>query len=389
MPVAISTATPVLASNNTGTNKTVTTASFTPPGGSLLLVNWACDTATQTDSPPTPSITDNLASHLTYTLVQFATSSSAGANVGGQAAIWTAVAPASPSAMTITVTDNDGTTGFADSGLQVWVLTGANTSSPVGSSGIGKLSPAATAVAQNYTGAGNGGMGFLVGSDWNAAATSITAGSGCSAVSDDHGTVQFNFFIHRTAGDDVAGVSNALSGTLNTADTALWAWADIAPQNYTATLTPGFALSASPAGSAAGAANMPVGLSLTAGSTVEPGVTLAVGFQLPAAPNLWIYQGQVAVTYPQYAGMPGAGALTVTPGSFVFLIGRASGWPYRLPVPPPDGAWVTLGSGGSSYGVPLERERRSLAPARSRPARHGDRSESAYQAAGARRTSRD
>ena len=385
MPVVVDTSTPALASNTSAGTATITSPSFTPVGGSLLLVTWAANSASASDVPAAPSITDSLGSHLTYTRAQFATPGSVGANVGGQAAIWTAPVPASPSGMTVSVTDND-TAGHAQSTLQVWVLTGVNTASPVSVSGVGVLSPAGTVVSQAYTAGVTGGMGFLAGCDWNNAVDTITPGAGCSVTFDAQSNV-FNFFMHRTAGDDVAGSQNSLSGTLNVSDTALWAWADVAAQNYTAALGVGLTLSASPSGSAAGAAALPVGLSLSAGSVAEPVTVLAVGLSLPAVPNLWVYAGVFPVTYPQYLGVPGEGSLSVVPGEFVLLMGRASGYPWTLAVPPPDGRWVTLGTGGTSYGVPLERgeARRPAAPARSRPARHGDRSQSAYQAAGSRR----
>ncbi len=227
--IGIDASTPALANDATGT---IATASFTPPAGSLVLVMWACNAATATDSPPPPSIADSLASPLAYTLGPFATPASTGTTtVGGQAALWTAPVPvAAP--MTITVTDHDATTGYAQAGLQVMVLTGANLSSPVQSSGVGALSTAGATFSQSYTPArsGTGGMAFMAATDWAIDASSMGAGTGCTLISSDYQSPNVLYgFLRRTSADDVAGTPSSVSGTLNIADTILWAWADIAP----------------------------------------------------------------------------------------------------------------------------------------------------------------
>ena len=73
----------------------------------------------------------------------------------------------------------------------------------------------------------------------------------------------------------------------------------------------------------------------------------------PAAPGSagYLFTGLEPFIYLQYLAA-GSGTLVATPGEvFSFgVITEASGWPYALAVPPPDGRWVT-GSGESMFAV--------------------------------------
>jgi len=74
-------------------------------------------------------------------------------------------------------------------------------------------------------------------------------------------------------------------------------------------------------------------------ASLNVGITLTAG-----AYSAWQYIGQVPLTYLQYL-MQG-GTLQVTPGEYIQVAGPASGWSYELPLPPPDGRWLTTGTGG-------------------------------------------
>ena len=89
---------------------------------------------------------------------------------------------------------------------------------------------------------------------------------------------------------------------------------------------------------------MPAGVSLAAGGLVTSNAALAFGLLVAGIPDAWIYTGPVPLTYLQY--LDSAGTLTAVPGMAVVAMGEASGWTYDLPVPPPDGRWVTIGAGG-------------------------------------------
>jgi hypothetical protein len=96
---------------------TSSTASFTPPANSLLVVCMAGNMGSGT-SPPVPSITDSLGAHLTYTLIDHSARPDTPAT-DGQTAMWSA--PVSASApMTVTVTNN---ASLPENALKVWVFT--------------------------------------------------------------------------------------------------------------------------------------------------------------------------------------------------------------------------------------------------------------------------
>ena len=192
---------------------------------------WAGYSSSVTNSPATPAITDSLGTHLPYTLVRLANpATTSTTTVGGQAALWTAPVGA-PSAMSVTVT-NQAASGYRQAGFQVLVLTGADAAAPVQSSGVGSRTTAVTSFSQSYTPVttgGTGGGGFMAVADWNANASSVGAGGGCTVYSVMPGGVSY-VFLTRASFDDVAGVGNTVSGTLGSpGDPVLWAWADILP----------------------------------------------------------------------------------------------------------------------------------------------------------------
>lgn len=222
-PLAIDASTPAIAVQSSATVATVTTASFTPPAGSLLLIRYSANTVDPT-SPATPTITDNLGVHLTYTLSDFSARAD-GPAADGQAAIWTApVATSAP--MTVTVT-NQAPSGSRHAALCVTVLTGAAAVGAHGKSG----SASASSIAQAYTAQATGGWGFIAVIDWSATGVQ-TAGTGCFLEgSANVGTPDITYgFLRRTTADDVNTVSNTLNVTVGGTSTNLrWAYAEITP----------------------------------------------------------------------------------------------------------------------------------------------------------------
>jgi len=225
MALAIDASTPAIATQTTGTVATVATASFTPPSGSVLLIGWAANSATGAD-PTTPTITDNLGVHLTYSLVAHSHRAD-GPAADGQAAMWTAVV-ASSAAMTVTVT-NGAASGSREAALRVWVLTGADTTTPVGASGKSG-STSAGSIAQNYTAQITGGQGFLADADWDLKGTQ-TAGTGTTRDGSANVSSAFTYgFFRRTSADDVNTVSNTINATLGgTSTNVRWVYAELRP----------------------------------------------------------------------------------------------------------------------------------------------------------------
>jgi hypothetical protein len=224
--LAIDGSTPAIATQATGSVATVTTASFTPPAGSLLLIRYSANTIDPND-PGNPTITDSLGGHLTYTSVDIGKRPTAPL-ADGQVATWTAVVGSS-AAMTVTVT-NGAASPNRHAALCVTVLTGADTTTPVGAHGASSAITSTSSIAQNYTASATAGWGFLVVCDWFDAGAE-TAGTGCTLEGSADIASNYTYaFIRRTAADDSNGVTNTLRATLPGASTSIrWAWIEILP----------------------------------------------------------------------------------------------------------------------------------------------------------------
>lgn len=223
MALAIDASTPAVATQTSNTTATVTTASFTPPAGALLLVLWSCDQLTGGIAAPT--ITDSLGSPLTYTQTDWR-SLADNASIHGQAAAWTAPVGSS-AAMTVTVTTGS-VSGERISALRVMVLTGQH-ATPVGAHGKSGSGSAAS-IAQSYTAQATGGWGFIADCDFDQTGAQ-TAGTGCTLINSANvGTAITYGFVRRTSADDVNGNSNTLNVTLPGTSTNLnWVYVEIVP----------------------------------------------------------------------------------------------------------------------------------------------------------------
>jgi hypothetical protein len=219
--LAIDASSPAVA---TTTTSTITSASFTPPTGSLLDIEWTGDTVLATN-PSAPTITDNLGAHLTYAL-QGWQSRADSPTVDGQCAIWTAVI-ASSAAMTVTVTNNAGANLGGTLKIRAWT-DGANTPG-VGAKGKAG-STSASSIAQSYTAVSTGGQGCIVVCDDDEKGAE-TAGTGCTM--DASGIVSAHNaygYCRRTTADDTGGSSNTLNVTLPATSLNLgWVYVEIIP----------------------------------------------------------------------------------------------------------------------------------------------------------------
>lgn len=227
MALAIDASSPAVANNTTANVSTVTSASFTPPARSILLISWSGNSHPATDTT-TPGIADNLSVPLTYSLQDWSHRGD-GPAADGQAAMWIAKVTTS-AAMTITVTNN--TTGSTatdqQSHLKIWVLAGADFASPVGAHGKSGSTNAST-ISQSYVAQRAAGWGFLVVCDWDDNGA-FTIGSGCTSDgSAPSGNIAYEF-ARRSIADDVSGSSNTLNTSPALTSTNIrWAWAEILP----------------------------------------------------------------------------------------------------------------------------------------------------------------
>jgi hypothetical protein len=224
----IDASTPAIATQTNGTIATVTTASFTPPTGSLLLIRWASNSNSGIN-PGAPSVTDNLGVHLTYTQTDWQSRADSPTLSGQVAAWWATVGTSAP--MTVTVT-GDGSGSNHQAALHVTVLTGYDTVTPIGAHGK-TGSASASAITQSYTAQADGAQGFVAVCDWDALGDMV-AGNGCTLTDGGTGTVpttQISYgFLRRIAADDVNAVSNTLNVTLPKTSTNLsWAYVEVRP----------------------------------------------------------------------------------------------------------------------------------------------------------------
>jgi hypothetical protein len=128
--------------------------------------------------------------------------------------------------MTITVTTSG--TGTNPKAIRVWVITGQDTTDPIGA--LGQTGSASTAaINQAYTAETTGAMAFGAVCDWDFTGVP-SAGTGCTADNGAVGTDIHYSFVRRTSPDGSAGVTNNLRVTLGgTSTNVVWCWVEINP----------------------------------------------------------------------------------------------------------------------------------------------------------------
>src|SRR5262245_52092354 len=222
-PLAIDSSTPAIATQTNNTIAALTTGSFSPPAGSVLLVMWVGDALT---NPSAPTITDNLGTHLTYTQGDWHAPPETPGRFG-QSATWVAPVGAGGS-MTVTVTSGS-VSGERIAALCVIVLTGAALVTMFGAHGESG-STSASSIAQSYTAQANDAWGFIANCDFDQIGAE-TAGTGCTLIgSANVGTAITYGFLRRTNADDVNGNSNTLNVTIpGTSTNLMWTYIEVMP----------------------------------------------------------------------------------------------------------------------------------------------------------------
>ncbi len=143
------------------TGTTLTTATFTPPAGSVLVISAQTNGYGSSDVKSI-AVRDNLAAHLTYNQVQAKGNTT---NDVYAKLYWAAVTSSAPMTVTATI----GGSGSDYSMLSVLVFTGANTAAPIGASGGGR----------GATGAINDSYTSTAGNSWGGSATGTGRSGAC------------------------------------------------------------------------------------------------------------------------------------------------------------------------------------------------------------------
>jgi hypothetical protein len=211
---------------------TATTASFTPPAGSLLLI-WLRNNGNAAATPADPTITDNLGVHLTYTLQAHNRNPDINA-ANGSMSLFTAVV-ATSAAMTVTTSDDNPAGSGRALKVQVW------TDSSGVAPGVGTpienatLTPI-TSVAQNITATVTGSRGVMGWADWDAGTGAPSAGAGCTTTGGDAANeagLLSHAVILRTANDGVVGSPITMNLTTPSTQNARWIAIEVTPVSST------------------------------------------------------------------------------------------------------------------------------------------------------------
>lgn len=224
MALAIDASTPAARFQTVSGTAAATTVSFTPPAGSVIVL--CCMGNDDTTVPTAPTITDSLGTHLTYTLVGFARKGTAGSTSDGWAAIFTAPVVTS-AAMTITSTSS-AISGFREQLVAPIVITGQG-ATPVGTHSVGST-VTLTTFTQSVLATVAGSLAIAAWLDWDAATTTITAGTGCTVQASGSASGLINaVVVRRTANDGVAGSSKTLALSAPSSNAQNWVYVEIVP----------------------------------------------------------------------------------------------------------------------------------------------------------------
>jgi hypothetical protein len=147
--------------------------SFSPPAGSVVVVTGFARDAYGPAGWTSETITDSLSTHLTWTLAKFEGDS---VSYMGAVGVWWAAVPAAPGSMTATVTLAVGGGQYIDGmAVAVDVLTGANSSNPIGAVVAGQFTGQALSVPLTPI---TTGSALLLGATDGLMTGTPTAGSG-------------------------------------------------------------------------------------------------------------------------------------------------------------------------------------------------------------------
>lgn len=243
MAIAIDGSSPVRFTGTPNNNVDITSASFTAPANSVLVCCVSADT-NGSAADITISVSDS--GSLTWTNRVEMDPGTSGAEAG-HASIWTAVQTSSAS-RTVSVRRTAGNGSTNRISAVVYVVTGADTTTPTGATGSGH-STTNNITPNVYTSTVNNSRGFGCGTDWNQLGTPTSSDTEDGA---DYAGAISVISLYKAA--DTTPVSSTVSMNFDAAGTgaAAWNWTalEILPGSGTQSVSPSSISSAEAFGTA-------------------------------------------------------------------------------------------------------------------------------------------
>ncbi|OGJ56683.1 hypothetical protein A3D88_02805 [Candidatus Peribacteria bacterium RIFCSPHIGHO2_02_FULL_52_16] len=215
--IAIDASSPARATGTPPNANALVSASFTPPNSSLLLVMVSADNSQ--GSNITISVSDSTG--LTWTNIVERDKGDAGAE-DGHASAWYALQPTSQS-MTVSVTRTAGLGGTERISFKVYVITGHDTSDPIGASGENS-STTNNITPTIYTSTVNNSRGFGCATDWNA----LGLPSSTDTEDAEHDALQISLLsAHKAADTSPSGTAVTMNFDGFGTSAAAWNWVGV------------------------------------------------------------------------------------------------------------------------------------------------------------------
>jgi hypothetical protein len=217
MAIAIDASSPIRFTGTPANNVDITSASFTPPANSVLVVCVSADTNGNSDNI-TISVSGG---SLTWTNRVEHDPGDAGA-MAGHASIWTPAdgSTVAASAQTVSVrrTAGHGSTGRIS--VKIYVVTGADTADPTGATGEGH-STTNNITPNAYTSTVNNSRGFGCATDWNQLGTPTSSDTEDGA--DYSGAISV-VSLHKAADTATSGSTVTMNFDAGGTGNAEWNW---------------------------------------------------------------------------------------------------------------------------------------------------------------------
>lgn len=313
MAIAIDASSPARVAGTPATNVDITSASFTPPNNSILVVCVSADT--QGTGALVFSVRDSIDTTTGWTSRVHQNPSG---SIGGACAIWTK-AITTGQAMTVSVRRTSGSGGTNRLSMKVYVVTGGDTSSPAGNTGQG-TSTTINITPNAYTSSVNNSRGFGCATDWSPEQAPTSTDEEDAAFYSGHiGAIS----LYKAADTASSGSTVTVNFNAGTGATPQWTWValEIKPAASSGqTVSPSSITSAEAIGSPKVNLTVSPTAVASAGAFGSPQLNLAVsptGMASDAAfgtPKVNLAASPTAIASAESFGSPKVN-LTVSPGA--------------------------------------------------------------------------